>query len=146
MSRRNFDLNARIEWLRKERLPKDRVARAHRMELEHLSRGSAVVKMPVTKNMTVMEGFANGGFLNVVGNIAGVYAAMSTIPEGHARLKTDSMYRTNPALPGHVLRAVAKVIHSSGRFVDVGVKIFDDTSKKLVGHGIFTYYKPKPKE
>ena len=121
---------------------------AHSMsiKLEELERGCAVVSMAVQDAVLVTAGMVQGGITSVVADFAGVYAAMSMIPEGHTPLADYTAHLFAPFRKDECLWAAAAVKNESKRFILVEVQVFSsDVFQDENRRAYFTFNFAKPR-
>lgn len=131
----------RLEELRK-RFKREPCFKKCGAKLEKLRKGYAVVRVKISESMVVLEGFANGGYLGVIGNSAGVYAAMSKLPAGHTRALSIFTYFHSTAKKSQIVRGVARVTEESRSYIWVAFRVVG-LDGKLKASGVIQYTKPK---
>ena len=132
----------RIEELQKRFYEEPCVA-AIGMDLVIMNEGFVIVSMTINERVTMKEGFANGGFLAMLGNTAGVYAAMSKIPHGHTRMMSIGMHPVSPAMAGEYIIGSARVIQEGKQHIWVTFEIKNGNTRQLKAFGSAQYIKPK---
>lgn len=79
-------------------------------KLSELSRGHALIEVPISPRVTQQHGFFHGGVIGAIADTACGYAALSTVPEGKAGLTAE--YKINLISPadGELLLVEGRVI------------------------------------
>lgn len=139
----------RVEELAKQ-FPMEPCVQANGVELMHLEKGMAIIRVTVLKSMVVLKTtksgklLMNGAFFVVFGNTAGVYAAMSRIPHGHTTCMGPSCVYKRKAVEGEILitRAWAPNDEETGKFIGVHFRV-EDENGILKAKGFATYIKPE---
>ncbi len=127
----------------KERFSQEPFVESFGAYLAALSPNRVEFGITILSSMTIVEGIANGGIITLLGNSAGVYAAMAQIPEGHTRAVNITTYFHSPAFLGDEIAASAEVTNQSKNFIWVSFKIWNDTKQKLIADGMAQYMKPR---
>ncbi len=117
--------------------------------LETLDYGRAWVSVPIKPEYLIVDGMIQGGITTVIADFAGVYAAMSLIPEGHtpaAEIIIDFLKPTR--LEHKVVVARAEVFQETERSIwvnfVVAISLKANIKLETLAMGRRHFKKPKP--
>lgn len=110
--------------------------------LEFLEKGKAVVKLKARGDFLIVGGIVQGGITTVLADFAGVYAAMSQIPEGHTPAEHIAIDFFHPIRNEVILFASAKVFQETRGSIWTNVEIFGIDGEKYAFARIH-FIKPK---
>lgn len=119
----------RLEEL-KLRFQEEPLAKLLGATLERLEDGSAVVRAAAEEGTTIVGGIVQGGITTVLADYAGVYAAMTRIPEGHTPCAHINIHFLRPIRLGETMRAVARVENESRSSLIVSVDVHASNSAR----------------
>lgn len=107
--------------------------------------GCALLRIDgVKKELCIVGDVAQGGTTTALMDYAGVYAAMTRIPEGHTPCKHISINFLRPVKLGEVLYAEAQVINDNRSEILVSVSAFTSGGqKKPKALATLTFAKPR---
>lgn len=136
----------RLEYL-KQRFSEERLAKKFGMLLEKFEEGSVSIAYTADPNDCVTndrnQSIVQGGVLiGILADFAAVYAAMSSIPDGHTPLMFGGFSLQRPTLAGEVVRAEAHVFNINRQIISVSVRIFG-AKGKLKCEGTYHFSHPK---
>lgn len=114
------------------------------IKLLNLEPGKAVMEMPVQRWFIVSENrCVQGGITAALADWAAVFAAMSSIEQGHAYLaEIEHMKFTDTIKEGEIMIGHAKISQIVGREIWVDISVFSAVGK-LKATGKFLFKKPK---
>lgn len=116
--------------------------------LVDISDGRALVRIDRVREETcIVGGIAQGGTTTALADYAGVYAAMTRIPEGHTLCKHISIDLLRPVMVGEVLYAASGVVNDSRRELLVTVSVFTKGGEdRPKARATLTYAKPRRRQ
>jgi len=117
----------RLEYLR-QRFTQEPLANRFCMYLRKLEEGVASIAYTAGPRDCVMndknQGIVQGGVLvGILADFAAVYAAMSSIPDGHTPLMSGGFSLQRPTLMAETVYVEAKVFNKSRQVISVAVRI-----------------------
>ena|SRR5688572_23582259 len=110
--------------------------------LETLEVGRAVISMTLPTHLAIANGIAQAGVTLSLADYAGVYAAMSVLPAGHAPASDGGGYFTRPVRVGEVMRAEARVEDETRSCIAVRVDV--TVGDRHVSGQTWKYAKARP--
>ena len=111
--------------------------------LDALADGEATVGYAAKAEHAIVVGIIQGGITTVIADYAGVYAAMTRIPEGHTPAKHIAIELLRPVRPGETITATARVVAETRSSIIAHVDVRDaNGAQKAVA--TVTFAKPKP--
>ncbi len=125
----------------KKRFLEEPLAKAAGISLGELGDGRAILTQAVRDDQLIVGGAVQGGVTTVLADYAGVYAAMTRIPQGHTPAHNISITFLRPILAGELMLAEADVSGETRGSVTVSVQVFGNGKLKAVASILFA--KPK---
>ena len=124
------------------RFEKEPLGRALEAALIELKNGLAIVSTTIRQEHLIVGGVAQGGITTVIADFAGVYAAMSVIPEGHTPAVQINLSLLRPIKEGEEVRGIGQVKNKSKTSILVEVQVLGSNDKRKA-YGTILFYKPK---
>ena len=103
-------------------------------ELEHVSKGTAVISIPIKGAVTQQHDYAHAGAVAAIADSACGYAALTTMPPGAEVLTIEFKLNLLAPAVGERLRAHGEVIRTGRRITVSTAEVFSirNEEKKLV--------------
>jgi uncharacterized protein (TIGR00369 family) len=115
-------------------------ARLLGIEIDGLTRGEAVLSMPVRAELTRMEGILHGGALASLMDSASAFAVLTLLEPGEQTVTVDlTLHFLRPVSEGRI-EARAQVLRAGRRVFTVSIEAIN-TGGKIVAAALTTYLK-----
>jgi acyl-CoA thioesterase len=91
--------------------------------LPYLGNGKARVFASVRDEWLIVNGIVQGGVITAIADFAGVYAAMTLLPSGHAPCANINIDFLRPVTKNDLIEATANVLYDRPRSIIVEVRV-----------------------